>query len=245
MNLEYRELPPPPALAPFVRCFWTLTGNLPQVDERIVPDGCFELVFHRGEPFRQNGELQKQALLIGEVRRPTVLTPSRNCDVVGVRFRPGGAAAFFRFAMSEVRDAILPADEVLCFDGHGLVELLVKRRTPPRQWRSVAAAVEIIEARRGNVRIGALAKHIGISERTLQRSFEDAVGVLPKTFARLTRFQAHLAAPDGDAGYVDASHLTRDYHEFAGVTPAAYEREQHALRDNFAGNVQDAEDALL
>jgi methylphosphotriester-DNA--protein-cysteine methyltransferase len=123
--------------------------------------------------------------------------------------------------------------------------VLLKRRTVPRQWSAVSAAVEIIESRKGNVRIGALAKHVGISERTLQRSFEDSVGILPKTFARLTRFQAHLAAPEADTGYADASHLTRDFHEFAGVTPARYERERHALRDNFAGNVQDAEDVLL
>jgi AraC-like DNA-binding protein len=239
MSFAYRELLPPTPLAPFVRCFWTLQGELPPIEERIVPDGCFELVFHRGEPFRQNGELQKHALLIGEVRRPTVLTPSRKCDILGVRFRPGGAAAFFRFPMSEVRDAILPADDVLRLDGDDIVELLMKRRTPPRQWRSVAAAIEIIEARNGNVRIGALAKHIGISERTLQRSFEESVGILPKTFARLTRFQAYLAAPEGDAGYVDASHLARDFHEFGGVTPAQYLRERHELRDNFAGNVQD------
>jgi AraC-like DNA-binding protein len=245
MSFTYRELPPSAALAPFVRCFWTLEGELPPVEERIVPDGCFELVIHRGEPFRQNGELQKPALLIGEVRRATVVTPSRHCDVLGVRFRPGGAAAFFRFPMSEVRDAILPAEEVLRLDGRDLVQLLLERRTPPRQWRAVAAAVEIIERRKGNVRIGALAKHIGVSERTLQRSFEESVGILPKTFARLTRFQAHLAAPERDAGYVDASHLTRDYHEFAGVTPAAYERERHELRDNFAGNVQDADGTLL
>ena len=240
MTCEYRELPPPPALAPFVRCFWTLQGRMPPVQERIVPDGCFELVFHRGEPFRQNGELQQHALLIGEVRRPTIVQPSSDCDVFGVRFRPGGAAAFFRFPMSEVRDAILPAGEVLRLDERSIVDVLLKRRTPPRQWRAVAAAIEVIERRKGNVRVGALAKHIGISERTLQRSFEDTVGVLPKTFARLTRFQAHLADPDADAGYVDASHLTRDYHEFAGVTPARYERERHELRDHFAGNVQDA-----
>jgi AraC-like DNA-binding protein len=186
MRFAYCELPPPPALAPFVRCFWTLQGELPP------------------------------------------------------RFRPGGAAAFFRFPMSEVRDAILPAGEVLRLDERSVVDVLLKRRTVPRQWRAVSAAIQIIESRKGNVRIGALAKHIGISERTLQRSFEDAVGILPKTFARLTRFQTHLADPEADAGYVDASHLTRDFHDFAGVTPARYERERHELRDHFAGNVQDA-----
>jgi AraC-like DNA-binding protein len=245
MSFEYREFPPTPELAPFVRCFWTLRGELPPVEERIVPDGCFELVFHRGEPFRQNGEVQQHALLIGEVRRPTIVQPSAKSDVFGVRFRPGGAAAFFRFPMSEVRDAILPAGEVLRLDERSVVDVLLERRTVPRQWRAVSAAIHIIEKKKGNVRIGALAKHIGVSERTLQRSFEDAVGILPKTFARLTRFQAHLAAPEADAGYVDASHLIRDFHEFAGVTPARYERERHELRDNFAGNVQDPAASLL
>ena len=44
---------PPPELQPFIRCFWSLRGEADGEPERILPDGTFELVFHRTAPFRE------------------------------------------------------------------------------------------------------------------------------------------------------------------------------------------------
>ena len=54
--MEYREYPPRPALAPYVKRYWVLRGEraAPPVD-RIFPDGCTELIFHRGGRFAQGG----------------------------------------------------------------------------------------------------------------------------------------------------------------------------------------------
>ncbi|MEU1590947.1 AraC family transcriptional regulator [Micromonospora sp. NPDC005710] len=96
-------------------------------------------------------------------------------------------------------------------------------------WRRLVAS-----AGRGSV--GVLADELGWSRRHLASRFRQDVGLPPKMAARLLRFQqAHAASTQVGAagrgvdwaavaagcGYYDQSHLIRDFHQFAGATPAA------------------------
>ena len=79
----------------------------------------------------------------------------------------------------------------------------------------------------------AVASDLGVSERHLRRVFREAVGVSPKTFAKLTRFHRALnSAREKDepawasiaaaVGYYDQAHLIADFHAIAGTTPSAF-----------------------
>ena len=243
--LSYREHSPSALIAPLVKCFWTLRGlEAAPAPERILPDGSFELVFHFGDPFRAAGKVQPRSLLVGEIRRPTVVEPARRVDVFGVRFRVGGARGFFRMPMSELRDAILPLEDVarVDLDGArrtqgriGLLERLFDGETSP----VVQQAIALIRRSRGKARVRGIAQAVGVTDRTLERAFDDFVGMSPKVFSRLTRFRAHLEVPTLDAGYFDDSHLIRDFQEFSGTTPGGLERERNPINEAFVGNVQD------
>lgn len=238
--LSYSEIAPSAPLARFVKCFWRLrghAGDAPPV-ERILPDGAFELVFHFGDPFLANGAAQPHAILVGQIRRPTLVTPSGNADVLGVRFHVGGAAAFFREPMSEYRDHILPAyggtNEILDVQTIAFVErFLLRRLAPPDRWDIVREAIALIARHRGRLRSRELTRITGRTERTIERAFSECAGMTPKTFSRLTRFHAYLADPLQDHGYFDESHLIHEFHAFAGVTPARFAAEEHALSDAF------------
>jgi AraC-like DNA-binding protein len=78
-----------------------------------------------------------------------------------------------------------------------------------------------------------LEQKTGFSGRQLERNFARHLGVSPKAFARVVRFQAVAAAaarlnqPDwarlaADFGFADQPHLIREFKSFSGVTPAAY-----------------------
>jgi transcriptional regulator GlxA family with amidase domain len=101
---------------------------------------------------------------------------------------------------------------------------------------AVAAAVARVE--RGGQRIDRIAKDLGLHMR-LERMFAREVGLPPKTFARIVRFQGVLrGAGDRTAialacGYYDQAHLIRDFKEFAGEAPFA---RQHAMPDAFTGS---------
>jgi AraC-like DNA-binding protein len=110
----------------------------------------------------------------------------------------------------------------------------------PAAFRELAWAIAQIEQRAGGVRIGALARELGWSERRLERAFAEHVGVSPKLFARLVRFEALMAAVRrgehaswADAalalGFADQSHLVRDVRQFAGVPPTAAEAQLLAV----------------
>ncbi|WP_444948262.1 helix-turn-helix domain-containing protein [Micromonospora ureilytica] len=88
----------------------------------------------------------------------------------------------------------------------------------------------------GRGSVGVLADELGWSRRHLASRFRQEVGLPPKMAARLLRFQqAHAASAQAGAtgravdwaavaascGYYDQSHLIRDFHQFAGATPAA------------------------
>jgi AraC-like DNA-binding protein len=83
-----------------------------------------------------------------------------------------------------------------------------------------------------NASLGQVARELGISERHLRRVLHDALGLSPKTYARLTRFARAVRAAQSadtlnwsaiaaDTGYYDQAHLIADFHAIAGNTPTA------------------------
>jgi AraC-like DNA-binding protein len=107
------------------------------------------------------------------------------------------------------------------------------RRLDPRRAPDVeiGGAVARVIAARGAVRVDQIARGIGWGARRLERGFAAAVGLPPKRFARVVRFQALLERlpsrePDWvslalDCGYFDQSHLAGEVRSLAGVTPSA------------------------
>ena len=226
--LSYTETLPPANLAPFVRCIWHLQGEHDGAAERILPDGSFELITHHGSPMTSRGVLQPQSMLMGEIRRPVVVRPSGSIDVSGLRFRAGGASAFFRMPMTELRDRILDVSDF------GTIDLTPQ---PHRHWLLVRAAIHEIRKFSGDLRIRELARRVGVTDRTLERAFRDVVGMSAKRYARIVRFHRAWRSEEGLA-YYDQSHKIHEFRELAGVTPTEFWRERNAINDAFVGNLQ-------
>jgi len=222
--VTYREIAPTAALRPWVECFWTRSvgGGQAIVPVRVLPDGCADLVFDL---------TAGEGLAVGTMTKPLVLPPSSAREFFGVRFRPGRAASFLRIPLAEITDARVPLRDIwkswsgeLSLDA--LESELIRRLRPDRDTR-VDAAIARIAA--GTDRIENIARDIGISRQHLARQFLHHVGVSPKTFARVMRFQRVLADRRGDwsdvaarHGYYDQSHLIADFRELAGTTPNAF-----------------------
>src|SRR6266545_3200550 len=101
LQLYYREFPPGPFLAAAVECFWTstvLTAPRASSFHRVLPDGCMDLLFD----FTAVG--RRRASVIGTMTRPLTVTTSGPVDLLGVRFRPGGLAAFVTLDAAELTD---------------------------------------------------------------------------------------------------------------------------------------------
>lgn len=268
MTPTYSELLPAPALRDRVHRYWFLRGDSRPKGppEPIVPDGRPEIVFHFADPFRRLEErgaaTQPRTLLAAQIDRPLRLEPCGALDVVGIRFRPFGAHAFVgapldrlvnatpaladvapRLARS-LESALLAAPRSTEGRARALDAALLEAAAPllPRHDPRVAAAVELAGRARGAISIDAMACAAGLSGRQLERVFLREVGLAPKRFARIVRFQAVLrartecgatawAAIAHDLGYTDQAHLVRDFRAFAGVPPAAYFRTEHGFSE--------------
>lgn len=86
----------------------------------------------------------------------------------------------------------------------------------------------------GTTRVESVATESGISRRQLERLFHEQIGVGPKRFAALVRFEwalRHLKSYSSsadlayDAGYADQAHFVRSFRDKAGMTPGEYRRQ--------------------
>ncbi len=207
-------------------------------------------------------ERQPCVLFAGPATAPVRLAPGGRIDVIGVRLEAGLAARFLDVAPATLVDRIPALAEVAPELARGLGEELDEPRAgeswtaaldrrlvplladaPRAAERVLDAAVAHVRARAGRVSVAELARAANLSTRQLERRFRARVGLGPKTFARLVRFQralallrtsgARLAEVAAQAGYYDQAHLVRDFRQFAGASPSRYLAGGHELAAHF------------
>lgn len=217
--MRYVEVPPAPVLAPWVACLWALEAPPPlpgEEDDPVLPDGCMEIVFHLGAPFRRrtigrdDDGSQHRTAVVGQIDRALVLRPTGPVGLIGARLRPEGAAALLGESVgalagtsarledlwprvaAEIEDRVYAAGDLLV----ALEELetcLVRRAAAARlPHAGLARAVVLARATSGAVDVARLAVAAGTSSRQLQRRFRSDVGLSPKRFLRVLR--VHRAA---------------------------------------------------
>ena len=245
----YEEYAPAPALRREVEAFWRfrLEAYEPERLRHVIPpDGAVNLCLERGA----DGGLC--VAVVGPSEIAHVADVIRGSVSVGVRLRPGGRLripggdpaaltgsgrpeealepAFVRW----LKVALSPL-----IDGDAEAVSAAMAAWPfaraPEDETVVAVADRIITAH-GQVRIDQAAAEAGISERTLRRRFAAAVGLSPKTFARVRRLRracvlsleagARLAPVSAEAGYADQSHFIRDFKALTGTLPSGFLRGQ-------------------
>jgi len=206
--------------------------------QRIIPDGCIDLLFTEGE-----------LIVAGPDTESVELEIAPNRSFVGLRFRAGVAPAVLGVPAHELLDQRIDASEVLGLRVTSLVDDLASARSPRAaaahleqavtRWLHeaapgdalVARAIDAVKAPRADWSVSALAASLGVSERQLRRRFVDAVGYGPKFLERVLRLRrfilaastsrkSGLAALAAQAGYADQPHLTRECRELTALTPA-------------------------
>jgi AraC-like DNA-binding protein len=259
--MHYQTHIPTPPLDRYVERLW-LCSDTPQVArERIVPSGTMELVINLCEDeirvydaVRSDRCLRRPGGVIsGPYHSFFVIDPRQHAAIIGVHFRPGGAYPFLGIPAHELADTHLDLADVwgaaavrlrdcLCAasssgERFSLLEaaLLSRLRAAWEPHWAVRAALESFEREEGAVRVRDLARYLGLSQRRLIQVFAAEVGLTPKQYGRVRRFQrvrelsGSMVAPDWAelscaCGYADQSHLIRDFQAFAGHSPAAYQR---------------------
>lgn len=259
--MPYFEHRPHPLLEPYVVCYWSRTGDdsLGAAGHRVLPDGCLDIVFElgRGGSAARGAKQEVVAAAVGTMTRALLVPPTAGSSFVGVRFRPGRAVPFLGVPAAELTDLSVGLGE-LWRDHERLTDdlsdapsvrdqldaldrCLLSRRpaafAPPQH---VDAAVSLILRARGAVSIDRLGRELGVSRQHLTRRFTEWVGVGPKLFARVARFQyvfrraTSSADPDWsalalDAGYFDQAHFVGEFRAMTGLAPERFFHERAAI----------------
>lgn len=225
----YHEVAPHPALQASVECFWLARGAGDACT--VLPDGCVDFLFDATTG-------RSGARLIGAMTQACTVPSAVARDVVAVRFRPGGAAAFLAAPLHEFTDASVELTQVdarlhdLAERGtetvpamHRLqqIEAWLLARVP-RQADGVHRALTTLTGVAGCVAHAAAA--CGLSRQQFTRVVKARTGLAPRQLASITRLRRALADRSAAAaaqialrhGYADQAHLARDVRALAGCT---------------------------
>jgi AraC-like DNA-binding protein len=232
-DARYREHPPAPALASHVRCVWTNAAGPGGHIQRVLPDGCADIVWVGG-----------RLVVAGPATGPVLAGIDPRAVATGVRFGPGAAGPALGLPARELRDRTIELEELWGASAARLVERLAlappdaaaallsdavaeRLREAPQPDGLVATAAAVLG--RG-ASVAAAGRFVALGERQLRRRFDDAVGYGPKTLQRVLRLRRFLALAEAgavlaraapEAGYADQPHVTRECAELTGLPPAA------------------------
>jgi methylphosphotriester-DNA--protein-cysteine methyltransferase len=123
--IRYVEVGPSADLSAWIACFWSLVGHIDAghtAANRVLPDGCMDVILRFGDPpLNPNAGDGLRAYFVGAMTAPFVVWQVGRVDMMGVRFRPGGATAFTGLPANELTDAVVRLD-TLCKDASEFVE---------------------------------------------------------------------------------------------------------------------------
>jgi len=188
------------------------------------------------------------AVMVGAHSGFMVIDTAAQAAVLGISFRPGGAFPFLNMPAGELRDLHVPLDTLWKAEGSTLRERLLDAPTPDAKFsilesfllsrarkplaRHPAVSFALNEMQKGT--IADVTEQLGWSPKRFIQIFRDEVGLTPKLFCRIRRFQEVLHQIQSQqqldwadiaisCGYFDQAHFVHDFRAFAGMTPTAYE----------------------
>jgi AraC-like DNA-binding protein len=236
MSATYFEWTPPGALASHACCVWSNAAVAGDHVERVLPDGCADVVWIGDDGI----------VVAGPATREVLVDIPAGTAALGVRFGPGSAGAALGVAAHELRDRTVALEDVWGAEAAQLADRLAGAPPAERLAALAAAVARRLEGARApdpevarastllarGVPVAAASHEVALTDRHLRRRFHDAVGYGPKTLQRVMRLRRFLALaesevrPDlaraaAEAGYSDQPHLTRECAELAGLPPAA------------------------
>jgi len=219
----------------------------------IMPDGYAEIIFHFGSPCKvsYNGCQQPfpSPVIMGLLNQPVVLHTKNRLEIIAVRCFPWavfdllglpsgkGGVRIFEHPIAKLQSPLARLiDSGSIDEAVALVKqyFLNAHAQIPNDSSLFKAGIAMREAN-GSMPVSQVAAAAHATVRTLQRKFKQSSGHTVKDVSALMRFEqarnqlwidpnSNLAGLAQELGYVDQSHLSREFKRYSGTTPAAFAR---------------------
>jgi AraC-like DNA-binding protein len=217
-------------------------------------DGHVSMVFELGRTCTLGGHwYSDSSALGGTITGPKTavgrVAPGDLPSMFGILFRPSASiASLVGMPLRELTNRAVAIGDAWGIEGNGIAgeladldhaagigrieAMLVKRLTVGRARAStvnVEGLASFVLRQQGRITVQAMARAGGVSRQHLAREFHDRLGITPKLYCRLARFQSGLAYAGCreadwaraavDMGYTDQSHMIAEFRQFGGLTP--------------------------
>ena len=263
--LKYEEIVPCEPLKEYIECYWTLISDFSLHEELSLPDGSASFVFNFGAPY-QRAECHQPDIwsefgrcsLPHQGKYSVLITQSSPIRLLGVRFKPYGLAPFYEVNMNNYPiPFILHGLKLKPFVGdleQGLwstndfqerkeiLEYYLLKRVGniPAPDKLVTKAVSIMVKNGGNLKISNLHEQLCISKSTLEKKFQEHVGLSPKILCNIFRLNSIVYTHEQDPtptltelsykqGFFDQAHLVHNFRSFTGLPPGRFFRQENLL----------------
>ncbi len=255
--LQIKTYTPCAELKNFVRCYWTLESNSVIHSERVISNTDAQLFFHFKQPFKVipvKGESynQPKSFLCGASTKPKEVVTSIDSQMFGVVFYPHTAKYFFPFPMIEftnynvelklisgkfkdlenhISECENDSERIITAEKFLLSEL--SKVSTYEKSTVINGFISFLNKANYDVKLEHLIKDSGLSERQVQRLFNEFIGISPKKYLEIKRIEAaiklfktssNLTDIAYKSGYYDQSHFINSFKNYTGLLPKEFKK---------------------
>lgn len=265
------QILPSTALRGFIKHYLFLACENTSIQKlRLFSDGNMGMVFSFSTNLLSNiqftGRFEQlpASFVYGQISEFKDLYLVNGASLVIVVFQPAGLHQLLGIPAKELRDNIIGTEDLFGWQApvlqeklaeqitiEGKIQLLnaffedsvIRKKQTPQLL--IEASVHFILQNKGANTIHQLVKHTGYTERHIERTFVECIGLGPKKFSNIVKLHGFLKllknkAPHQNltglsykAGYADQSHLVREFRKYTGITPKEYLHKTNKLANNF------------
>lgn len=251
--MKFTRIEAHPNLDQFIECYWMMESDdpTPRV-EKIIPDGFTELIFNYGALYKAKTKdlwyLQTANLLGGQMKTYFYLENTGKTGSIAVKLKPAALTQLFGLSMDQYVDRIVDLDTFPDKAPSTLQSKILPYQTeheskralddyfltliPKAMKNPLQDVLNLIFSKNGALSVREMTVAGGLSERQLERLFKRYIGLSPKYYARIIRFnyifqlikseKSSWADVVYQSGYYDQSHFIRDFKAFTGEDPTSY-----------------------
>lgn len=264
--MKLRTVQPVSEIAPYIALFWIFESDagLPADDSRIViPNGTSKIIVPVRNALytplndREYESKEQKIHFSGVWDKPTVISSMQSFTcTIGIDLTPKGTARLFPFNMKECKNLVFSLEDLFGSTGHNteeelaniesldgkvaFLQQLLARYIHGNKRQNVVFdfCIDEINRSKGMTEIKTLEKKTGYSSRYLDMIFNDCIGLSPKTYSGIVRFNhfytqyARTGAADFYSEllyefYYDQSHFIKEFKRFTSYSPKQFAKTDH------------------
>lgn len=212
--MKFFQQNPTKKLHCIIKEFWAINDPkaIDSKQEKIIPDGYPEMIFHYGDPYQSNvngtWKLQSKDIIAGQITNYFFLQNTGSIGMFAIKFQPWALHTLFginsAFLTNKVENINFETHPILiqlkniAISQHSFSEKVVmieewflKNFNLPTKTTKGEHATQLIIEAKGNISSKQLENTVGITQRSLERYFKSHIGLSPKFYSRIIRF-AHI-----------------------------------------------------